>query len=327
MAGSQDADLAIAVCNAGGLGSLPCASISNDKIRSEVEKIRSKTNAPFNLNFFCHDDPLWNEKKEERWKQVLTPYYLEFNLDPNMDVVRSSRNPFNEESCKLVEELKPPVVSFHFGLPEKTYIERIKKLGIVILSSATTVAEAQWLEERGCDAIIAQGLEAGGHRGIFLSKDLSTQIDTLTLVTNILNIVKVPVIASGGIADRNGVETYMKLGASGVQVGTSYLFTPEAKISDVHRKAIQSPGQKMTALTNIFTGRPARGIMNRIMREIGPLTELAPEFPLAGGRLAPLKQASEKSGSGEFSSLWAGQSVGQGKVMSAHDLTRELMGE
>lgn len=325
MAGSQDADLAIAVCNAGGLGSLPCASISHEKIKNEVEKIRSQTDAPFNLNFFCHVNPDWEEKREEIWKKTLEPYFIEFGLDVNQNLPPSSRNPFDEDSCKLIEELRPPVVSFHFGLPHQDFIKRIKKTGAVILSSATTVEEAIWLEKNGCDAIIAQGLEAGGHRGIFLSKDLSTQLGTMSLVPKIVDAVKIPVIASGGIADTRGVKACFELGAVGIQIGTAYLFTHEAKISVVHKEALLAPGPKITALTNIFTGRPARGIVNRIMREIGPITNHAPEFPLAGGRLAPLKKISEERKSGDFSSLWAGQSVELGQVMSAEELTKKLM--
>lgn len=327
MAGAQDADLVIAVCEAGGLGSLPCATISPEKIKSEILKIRSQTNRPFNLNFFAHQNPRPDQAQDSLWRKTLSPYYLELGLDPKMEVSPSSRNPFDEESCQIIEEFKPSVVSFHFGLPDHRFIERVKRSGAKILSSATTVEEAIWLEANGCDAIIAQGIEAGGHRGIFLSKDLSTQSKTVVLVPRILSAVKIPVIASGGIGNRQDVQEVMKLGAIGVQVGTLYLFTPEAKVSTVHKEALLRQGEKITAVTNLFTGRPARGIMNRLMREIGPISDLAPEFPLAGGLLAPLKKVSEALGKDDFSSLWAGEAVMSGKIQTAKEVTLELMGK
>ena len=178
-----------------------------------------------------------------------------------------------------------------------------------MLSSATTVDEARWLEAHGVDAIIAQGLEAGGHRGMFLSDDVTTQIGTFALVPQIVAAVKVPVIAAGGIADANGVAAAMALGAAGVQVGTAYLLCPEATTSAVHRAALKSAAARHTALTNVFTGRPARGIVNRIMRELGPISAAAPEFPLATAAIAPAAREGREQGRGDFSPLWSGQNA------------------
>ncbi|WP_027317601.1 NAD(P)H-dependent flavin oxidoreductase [Microvirga flocculans] len=327
MAGANLSDMAIAVSEAGGLGSLPCAMLSLDKAREELSRIRLKTSKPINVNFFCHRSPAVDAGREAAWKRRLKDYYLELGLDPDMPTPPSTRAPFDEAFLGLVEEFRPEVVSFHFGLPQRGLLERVKKTGARVLSSATTVDEARWLEDEGCDAIIAQGFEAGGHRGIFLSDDLSTQVGTMALVPQVADAVKVPVIAAGGIADSRGIVAAFALGASAVQIGTAYLLTPEATISPVHRQALKSAEVEKTALTNLFTGRPARGIVNRLMREAGPLSELAPEFPLAGGAVAPLRQKSEPLGSGDFMPLWAGQAAPLSRELSAGELTKLLAEE
>ncbi|WP_114948699.1 NAD(P)H-dependent flavin oxidoreductase [Microvirga calopogonii] len=327
MAGANLSDMVIAVSEAGGLGSLPCALLSQDKAREELSRIRQRTGKPINVNFFCHRAPVVDAEREAGWKHRLRDYYLEFGLDPEMTTPPSTRAPFDEAYLSLVEEFRPEVVSFHFGLPQRTLLKRVKDTGAKVLSSATTVDEARWLEAEGCDAIIAQGFEAGGHRGIFLTDDLSTQVGTMALVPQVVDAVKVPVIAAGGIADARGIVAALALGASAVQLGTAYLFTPEATISPVHRQALKGADAERTALTNVFTGRPARGIVNRIMREVGPISELAPEFPLAGGALAPLRQKSEPLGSGDFMSLWSGQAAPLSRELPAGELTRRLADE
>lgn len=257
------------------------------------------------------------------WRQALAPYYAEFGLDPD-EVPSSDRKSFDAARAALVEELKPEVVSFHFGLPEAALVERVKAAGARILSTATTVAEARWLAERGCDAIIAQGVEAGGHRGLFLTDDINTQVGTMALVPQVVDAVPVPVIAAGGIADGRGIVAALALGASAVQIGTAYLFSPEAKVTERHRRALREEATDNTVLTNVFTGRPARGILNRVMRELGPMSDKAPEFPLAGGALAPLRAATEPNGSGDFMSLWSGQAASLAKEMPAGEMTRKL---
>src|SRR5207302_6134531 len=197
--------------------------------------------------------------------------------------------------------------SFHFGLPSEDLLVRVRGWGARILSSATTVEEARWLEARGVDAVIAQGVEAGGHRGMFLSDDPNTQVGTFALVPQIVQAVSVPVIAAGGISDAKGVAAAMALGAAGVEMGTAFLLCREATTSAVHRAALKGEAARYTALTNVFTGRPARGIVNRVVREVGPISAAAPAFPLATGALAPLRAKAESQKSGEFSPLWAGQ--------------------
>ena len=326
MAGSQGSGLAIAVSNAGGLGSLPCATLSIDQIRQELAAITAATSKPYSVNFFAHRQPAPDEVREAAWREVLSPYYAELGIDQTAIRSGPGRLPFSDEAADLLEEVKPPVVSFHFGLPSEAQMARLKRWGAKVLSSATTVEEARWLEARGVDAVIAQGLEAGGHRGIFLSEDLDTQLGTFALVPQIAKAVRVPVIAAGGIADAGGVKAALQLGAAGVQVGTAYLLCPEATTSPVHRAALKSDAAAFTALTNVFTGRPARGIVNRLMREAGPFGSAAPAFPLAASAVLPLRMSAEARGNGDFSSLWAGQNAMGCREIPAAELTRLLAG-
>lgn len=320
MAGATTAAMVIAAIKGGALGSLPCAMLTLEQVRQEVLSIRQASQGPLNLNFFCHQPPASDAVREAAWKRALEPYYRELGVDFNAPTPVSNRAPFDEAGCALIEELRPEVVSFHFGLPPKPLLDRVKATGAKVLSSATTVAEAIWLEQHGCDAIIAMGYEAGGHRGMFLSDDLNTQVGTLALVPQIADAVSVPVIAAGGIGDGRGLAAALMLGASAAQVGTAYLFTPEAKVSPSHHQALRTAKDSDTALTNLFTGRPARGIVNRVMRELGPINAKAPAFPLAGGALMPLRAKDEA----DFANLWSGQALGLGRDLSSAELTRRL---
>ena len=324
MAGVQGSALAVAVCNAGGLGSLPCAMLSLDAMFNELAAIKAQTGKPFNVNFFCHAPPTPSAEREAAWRAALAPYYKEHGIDVDTIPVGPGRTPFSSEAADVLNEFKPAVVSFHFGLPSAALLARVKAWGSKILSSATTVEEGRWLEAHGVDAIIAQGLEAGGHCGIFLSDDLTSQVGTIALLPQMVRAVKLPVIAAGGIADARGVAAAMALGAAGVQIGTSYLLCPEATTSVVHRAALKSEAARHTALTNLFTGRPARGIVNRIMKELGPISTAAPAFPLATAAIAPLRAKAESRGSGDFSPLWSGQNASGCKEIPAAQLTREL---
>jgi nitronate monooxygenase len=326
MAGAQASALAIAVSNAGALGSLPCALLGVDTIRDELSAIRAQTTQSYNVNFFCHTPPTPDPAGEAAWRSALSPYYAELGIDPGEIPAGPTRAPFSNEVADVVEPFKPPIVSFHFGLPSAALLARVRAWGSRILAAATTVDEARWLEARGVDAIIAQGLEAGGHRGNFLSDDLTSQLGTFALVPQVVAAVRVPVIAAGGIADARGVDAAMRLGAAGVQIGTAYLLCPEATTSPVYRAALRSPEAGHTALTNLISGRPARGIMNRLMRDLGPMSDLPPEFPLATPAVAPLRAAAEARGMGDFSPLWAGQNASGCREMPAAQLTSELAG-
>lgn len=324
MAGVQGSEMAAAVSNAGGLGSLPCGMLTAETLRDELEKIVSVTSKPFNVNFFCHKLPDIDPEKMKAWEKALAPYYEELGLDPESIPETPMRSPFNNDMADVLSDYNPRVVSFHFGLPSDELLKRVKDMGAKVLSTATTVDEALWLEDQGVDAVIAQGLEAGGHRGNFLTHDISMQVGTFALVSQISKAVKLPVIAAGGISDEAGVAAALALGASGVQAGTVYLLCPEASTKTMHRKALVSPEAHHTAITNIFSGRPARGIVNRIIREIGPLSNIAPPFPLAAKAFAPIRAKAESMGIGDFSPLWSGQNVAGCVEIPAADITRKL---
>jgi nitronate monooxygenase len=324
MAGAMDVELSAAVAQAGALAALPCAMLNPEQIRDQVARFRARSAAKINLNFFCHAPPEINNARETRWRERLAPYYRELGIDPSAPVPVSVRLPFDASFCAVVEEIKPGVTSFHFGLPDEGLLKRVKAAGCVVLASATTVAEARVLAACGADAIIAQGYEAGGHRGMFLTEELAAQVGTFALVPQVVDAVKVPVIAAGGITDARGIVAALALGAAGVQIGTAFLFTPESKIGTLHRAALAAARDDGTAVTNLMTGRPARGIVNRVMRDIGPVSDIAPAFPLAAGALAPLRAKAEAQGSSDFTPMWAGQAAALGRAMPAAELTHTL---
>ena len=323
MAGSTTPALAAAVSNAGGLGSLGCASFAPDTLRAETEALRKATNRAFNLNFFVHEEAVTTAAETRRMLDRLAPYYAELGAEAP-DEAHMLFKPFDDAMLAAVLDLRPRIASFHFGLPDAAAMAALKEAGIVVLSSATTVAEARALEVGGADAIVAQGGEAGGHRGTFLGGIDGGTVGTFALVPQVADAVSVPVIAAGGIADGRGIAAAFALGAAGAQIGTAYLFTPESLVSDLHRAALVEARDDQTALTNLFSGRPARGLMNRLMREAGPMSDAAPAFPTAGGALAPIKAKAEAKGSTDFTSLWSGQAAALGVETGAGDLTRRL---
>jgi nitronate monooxygenase len=327
MAGAMDFELAAAVAEAGGLASLPCAMLNAEQARSEIAKFRARSRKPLSVGFFCHTPPQLNNARETRWREALRPYYEELEIGKSAPVPTSMRMPFDAAFCEMVEELKPEVVSFHFGLPPPELFRRVKALGCVTMSSATTVAEARWLEAHGVDVIIAQGFEAGGHRGMFLSNNLDAQVGTFALVPQIVDAVKLPVIAAGAVSDARGIAAAFMLGAAGVQVGSAYLHCPESKVTAPHRAALAAAQDDGTRVTNLMTGRPARGFVNRVMHDLGPISDAAPEFPLAAGALAPLRAKAEAQGSGDFTSMWAGQAASLGRALPAGEVTRKLAAE
>ena len=324
MAGSDSVALARSVSSTGALGSLACALLSPDEVHEAVRALRQGLTRPLNLNFFCHKMEVPDRAATKRWKSFLRPHYERLGLDIESVAETSLRLPFNDEMCATVEEARPEIVSFHFGLPDPALVERLKRQRIKILSSATSVREAKWLESHGCDAIIAQGFEAGGHRGMFLETNIATQLGLFALVAQVRNAVSVPVIAAGGISDARGVVAALALGASGVQVGTAYLFCPEANVSPLYRRALEQAADNGTAVTNLFSGRPARGILNRYLQESGPMSDAALPFPYAATLVAPLRAASERAGSLDYMQLWAGQAAGLAKSMPADQFTRQL---
>jgi nitronate monooxygenase len=324
MAGVQGSALAVAVSNAGGLGSLPCAMLDLKTLHSELAAITAQTKFAYNVNFFCHERPIANAQRLAAWRAALRPFYEALGMDPEAVHPGADRVPFTQEAADILAQFHPPVVSFHFGLPSDALVARIRQWGGRIVGCATTVDEARWLYARGADAVIAQGLEAGGHRGHFLSSDLSLQMGTMALVAQIVRAVPCPVIAAGGIACAGGVQAALALGAAGVQVGTAFLLCKEATTSRLHRAALQSEATVHTALTNLYTGRAARGIVTRLMHELGPMSPLAPEFPLASAAIAPLRLHAEALDLADFSPLWSGQNTSGCDNIPAFDLLRRL---
>lgn len=324
MAGVQGSALAAAVSNAGGLGSLPAAMLGSDALRKELTTLARLTSKPVNVNFFCHTTPTVDTVREAQWRQALTPYYDALGLSVDAIPVLPGRTPFDHAAADVLDDIRPAVVSFHFGLPTPELMARVRAMGSKVIASATTIEEARWLESRGVDAIIAQGLEAGGHRGHFLSHDLTLQMGTFALTPQIVQSVKTPVIAAGGIADAAGVAAALALGAVGAQIGTAYLLCPECTTSAVHRAALKSERGRHTALTNLFSGRPARGIVNRLIEDFGSISDLPPAFPLAASALGPLQNKAESEGRGDFSPLWAGQNSGKCMEAGAAEVTRQL---
>jgi nitronate monooxygenase len=327
LAGAMDCELAIAAGEAGALASLPCGMLNAAQIREQLAKFRARTQKPVNLNFFSHTPPVLNNAREARWRERLSPYYRELAIDPAASAPASNRAAFDVAMCELLEELKPEVVSFQYGLPSDALVRRIKAAGCVLIGAATTTAEARWLVERGADIVVAQGNEAGGHRGMFLTEDISAQPGTFALVPQVADAVEVPVVAAGGISDGRGIAAAFALGAAGVQIGSAYLWAAESKISKPHREALKTVADDGTTLTNLMSGRPARGVINRLMRELGPISDAVPDFPLATGALVPLRAKAEAQGSGDFSPLWAGQAAGLGHALPAGEITRKLAAE
>jgi nitronate monooxygenase len=317
MAGAAGVRLAIAAIRGGAVGSLPCALLTPDQVRAQVDEVRREAGGPVNLNFFSHKMP---EQADDRaWRALLKPYYEEFGVEGGDG--GALRLPFDDAMCAVVEELKADVVSFHFGLPDDDLLDRVKATGAIVVSSATTVPEARWLAERGVDAVIAQGFEAGGHTGRFLGSDPVEAMGLFALLPQVVDAVSVPVIAAGGIADGRGIAAAFTLGASAVQLGTAYLHTPEAEISDTHRTALRS-GQ--TLFTNLMTGGLARGLHGRLVDDLGPVRAEAPPYPLASEALAPIRKAAEAQGDYGFGAMWAGQAAPLGEPAPAADLTRKL---
>lgn len=327
MAGAQDAELAIAVAQGGGLGSIPCAMLSVEQIHAQFTRFKTAVSAPINLNFFCHPDLAHDHQQEQRWLNALRSHYLEAGLSLNTPLPNASRSPFKREHAELIQELKPEVVSFHFGLPSADLLDQLKQSGALIFSSATTVQEAIWLKERGCDVIIAQGYEAGGHRALFLDTRTDTQVGLIALLPQIIDATNLPVVAAGGMVDGRGITAAFALGACGAQLGTAFLFCPEAKISALHQQALSSSTANSTALTNIFTGKPARGIVNKAMLELGPISVETPDFPYAASAIAPLRSAAEHKQSSDYTPLWSGQGAALGRHLPAEQLVQVLAQE
>lgn len=317
MANVGGVDLCVGATRAGALGSLPCGMISPDRLREQVADFRQRTEAPINLNFFSFAMP--EQTDDSAWRKVLRPYYVQFGIpEPQAAALRVA---FDETFCEIVEDLKPEVVSFHFGLPSEPLLQRVKASGAVVLGCATSPGEAVFLEECGVDAIIAQGYEAGGHRGHFLGGDPREALGLFALLPQILDSVTVPVIAAGAIADGRGIVAALTLGASAVQIGSAYLHCPECFLPDGHKEMLH---KRLTLMTNIYSGGLARAVRGRLIDEIGPIRGEAPPYPLAGAVSLPLFRAALEQGDYEFMPSLAGQNACLGYEAPAEELTRQF---
>lgn len=324
MAGVQSSRLTLAACHVGALGSLPAAMLPPEKLCAEIETIRRHTDQPFNINFFAHKPPEYQPQQQAEWLAALAPFYREFGLTEHDIKSGGGRQPFSNEQAEIVMAYKPPVVSFHFGLPDQPLLDKVKSSGAVVMSTATTVEEARLLADKGADIVIAQGLEAGGHRGTFMDGAQAHQAGLFSLLPQVCEAAALPVVAAGGISNEATARAAKALGAAGIQIGTALLLTDEADTSKRHRAALQSPRAADTVLTNVFSGGLARSIRNRFIREAGPVNPAAPPFPLAQSASAPLRAAAEAQGTDEFSPLWAGQNAVLAQAGRAADIIVRL---
>jgi len=326
MAGSTTPELASAVTNSGGLGSLGCAFFNGQQVAEQCAAMRGSTNGAFNVNFFVHAEPVADQARGDAMRAALEPYYREMGLGDVPDAAPSSPS-FDADQLDAVLAASPPVVSFHFGMPAAGMVQAVKDTGAVILSSATTVHEAKQLEAAGADAVIAQGFEAGGHRGTFASSFEAGNVGTLALVPQVVDAVNVPVIAAGGIADGRGIAAALALGAQGVQMGTAFLTCPQSAAHDVYRRALVAAGDDATRITSAFSGRPARGLDNRYIRDMAGREDMFPDFPINNTLTGPLRKASAEAGKEDFMSLWSGQAAALSKSLPAEELVETLMAE
>lgn len=324
MAGSSTPALAAAVAARGGVGSLGLALTPRDRAEAEIREAQAATNGALNLNFFCHKPAVVDPARGDRAAAALAPYYAEYGLDAPQ-APQQPTPPFNEDMLEMALAAGPRIASFHFGLPAPALLAPLKAAGIVILTSATSPAEAERLEAEGADAIIAQGWEAGGHRGVLDPAQGPGDVGTMALVPQIADRVSVPVIAAGGIADGRGIAAAFMLGASGVQMGTAFLRCPESAAHEVYRAALAEAEADRTGISAAFSGRPARGIVNRYMREMAGREADLPDFPLMNPLTGPLRAASARAGDGGFMSLWSGQGVGMTREAPAGELFDALV--
>lgn len=325
MASITTAPIVAAVCASGGLGSLGSSVMSAERIAAEVAGVRAATRAPFALNFFLHHPPRADHAVFERMRQRLEPYRQELGVAELAP--RPVPPPFDDEMLERVLALAPPIVSFHFGVPSERTLDALHAARICVLASATNVDEARALDSAGVDAIVAQGAEAGGHRGSFDPESNPGDIGTLALVPQVVDAVSVPVIAAGGIADGRGIAAALLLGAQAAQIGTAFLACPEAEVEPLYRRTLLEPRAAHTRVTRLYSGRPARAIVTRYMDELHDEERHTPDFPLQRVFSAQLAQAATAQGSPEFSAMWAGQAARLARPMPAAELVRKLVEE
>jgi nitronate monooxygenase len=277
-----------------------------EQLRVAAADVVAGTNGTVNFNFFVHEEPDLAKHAAGPMHEALKQYYAEFGLGEPV-APRAGAPSFNDEMLEALLACAPKVVSFHFGLPKPHAIEALKRTGAKLIGNATNVAEAKALEAGGMDAVVAQGAEAGGHRGAFVGAPHENDMGTMALVPLVVDAVRVPVIAAGGIFDGRGVAAAMMLGASGAQIGSAFLRSPECMVPELHKQALAETPDNATKLTRLFSGRPARSIRNRLVRELAAHEGDAAPFPTQRAVIAPLAKAAAERGSADFMQLWSGQ--------------------
>lgn len=325
MAGVSTPALASAVSEAGGLGSLGLGASGVDKAREQIRATRELTTGPINVNLFCHRPAERDAEREAAWLEHLAPWFAEFDARPPTELREIYRSLVGHDAMlEMLLEERPAVVSFHFGLPGEDVVQQLREAGCLTLASVTTLDEAKRAEDEGVDALVAQGVEAGGHRGVF-EPEHDDAIGTLALVRCLTVRTQLPVIAAGGIMDGAGMVAAMQLGASAAQLGTAFILCPESAADDAYRQRLKSEAAQRTNITAAISGRPARGLVNRLHEVPAGLTPA--DYPLAYDAAKALHAAASAVGNHDFAPHWAGQGAPLARELSAVSLMRELVEE
>lgn len=329
MAGVATPQLAAAVCNAGGLGSLGIGPSPVDQARQMIEQTRALTDRPLNINLFCHAPAQSDAAREAAWLQHLAPLFAEAGV-PVPASIQAGYPSFveDDQTYEMLLATRPAVISFHFGLPSAERIQALQQAGICLLATATNLAEAQQIEQAGLDGIVAQGFEAGGHRGMFEPSAPDEQLSTAVLVRLLVQQVSLPVIAAGGIMDGQGIRAALDLGAAAVQLGTAFILCPESSANDAYRQALQSERAATTRMTASLSGRPARGMLNRFIAHADAPGSPAPaDYPIAYDAAKQLHAAASQQGNHAFAAQWAGQGAPLARALPAAELVQQLVKE
>jgi nitronate monooxygenase len=329
MAGAATPALAAAVSNAGALGGIGIAPSPVETARTMIRQIREATTRPFQVNLFCHRPAVADPAREAAWIAYLAPAYARFGAQPPSGLIEAYPSYLvNDEMHAMLLDERPPVVSFHFGLPDASRIADFHSAGIILLATATNLAEARAIEAAGIDAVVAQGIEAGGHRGLFNPDAPDERLSTFALTRQLVQELDIPVIAAGGIMDGAGIAAVLALGAGAAQLGTAFLSCPESAADDAYRAALLGDAARTTTLTKVISGRPARGIVNKFIA-LGESSDAppVPDFPIAYDAERALNQAAKATGDSGYAAQWAGQSAFLSRTMPAAELVATLRAE
>ncbi|WP_044337115.1 NAD(P)H-dependent flavin oxidoreductase [Rossellomorea aquimaris] len=321
--GVTTSSLVSAVSNSGGLGTLGAGYMSAADMKLAIKEIKDQTNLPFGVNLFIPETPVVNDEQITNAQKLLEPYVKELHLTDNVSFSEVQID--FENQLEVILNEKVPVCSFTFGAPSKELVSELKKVGIIVIGTATTVEEAMINEEKGVDIVVAQGSESGGHRGTFLGLFEQSMIGTFSLVPQVVDAVCIPVIAAGGVMDERGVIAALALGAKGVQMGTAFLTCKESGAGASHKRAVLESSETHTVITTAFSGKPARGIENRFTREMQEYKNQLPSYPIQNALTKELRKQAGRQGVPELMSLWSGQSPRLSREVSAKELLESIV--